>query len=175
MGEPLKRNVGCATLNIETNNLLAGRYLGWLTYEEYVDWAVGCLESGLDSKNIRILASLRKPLYSSEVEEYFNRSLRDLGWHLPDRKECLMEYARGFARGIVAGTISPLDGCRKIYSVVVSLQYPKELMPWLYLDEGLEPETYSELSGGPWNTKIIQEAQRFISYGNSVDLEDSCL
>jgi hypothetical protein len=86
-----------------------------------------------------------------------------------------MEYARGFARGIVAGTISPLDGCRKIYSVVVSLQYPKELMPWLYLDEGLEPETYSELSGVPWDTKIIQEARRFISDGNSVDLKDSCL
>ena len=40
---------------------MAGRHLGWLTYEEYVDWAVGCLESGLDSKNIRILALLRKP------------------------------------------------------------------------------------------------------------------
>ncbi|HEY8224165.1 MAG TPA: hypothetical protein VIG25_02730, partial [Pyrinomonadaceae bacterium] len=88
-------------MNVETNNLLAGRYLGWLTYEEYVNWAVGCLESGLDSQNIRILASLRKPLYSSEVEDYFNRSLRDLGWHLPDRTECLMEYARGFAREIV--------------------------------------------------------------------------
>ena len=162
-------------VNVETNNLLAGRYLGWLTYEEYVDWAVGCLESGLDSKNIRILASLRKPLYSSEVENYFNRSLHDLGWHLPDRKECLMEYARGSAREIVTGTISPLDGCRKIYRVVVSLQYPKELMPWVYLDEGLEPDTYSDLSGAAWDTAIVKEAERFMSKGSGVDLEDSFL
>jgi hypothetical protein len=81
----------------------------------------------------------------------------------------------GLCSGIVAGTVSPFDGCRKIYSVVVSLQYPKELMPWLYLDEGLEPETYSELSGVAWDTAIIQEAQRFMSDGNSFDLEDSCL
>jgi hypothetical protein len=162
-------------VNFETNSLLAGRYLGWLTYEEYVNWAVGCLESGLDSKNIRILASLRKPLYSSEVEDYFNRSLRDLGWHLPDRKECLMEYARGFAREIVAGAVSPLDGCRKIYRVVVSLQYPKDLMPWVYLDEGLEPDTYSDLSGAAWDTAIVKEAQRFISQGSSFDLENSSL
>jgi hypothetical protein len=163
------------SVNIETNNLLAGRHLGWLTYEDYVDWAAGCLESGLDSKNIRILASLRKPLYSSEVEDYFTRSLHDLGWHLPDRQDCLMEYTRGLACEIVAGTLAPLEACRKIYRVVVSLQYPKELMPWVYLDEGLAPDTYSELSGAAWDTAIIQEAQRFISERSSFDLEDSSL
>jgi hypothetical protein len=163
------------SVNIETNNLLAGRYLGWLTYEEYVDWAVRCLESGLDSKSIRILASLRKPLYSSEVEDYFNRSLHDLGWQLPDRQKCLMEYARGLACEIVEARVSPLEGCSKIYRVVAALQYPKGLMPWVYLDEGLEPDSYSDLTGAAWDTAIIQEAKRLVSEGSNVNLRDSAL
>ncbi|MDQ3253056.1 MAG: hypothetical protein M3R15_03975 [Acidobacteriota bacterium] len=80
-------------MNFETTKLLAERHMGMATYEQYVDWAVSCLESGVDSKNIRILASLQKPLYSSEVEDYFGRSLGDLGWELPEPKECMIEYS----------------------------------------------------------------------------------
>jgi len=138
-------------------------------------WAVACLESNIDSKNIRILASLRKPLYSSEVEEYFKRSLDDLGWKLPDRRECLIEYARNSAQQILSGAVSPLDGCRQIYRVVVGLQYPRELMPWLYLDEGLEPGTYSDLQGAEWDDAIVEEAHRFVRESGGFNLDASSL
>jgi hypothetical protein len=92
-------------MNAATNKFLADRFLGNVTWEDYVTWAVGCLESGLDSKNIRILASLETPFYSSEVKEYFDRSLQDLGWKQPGRLECLIEYARSIAEHIVNGTL----------------------------------------------------------------------
>ena len=164
-----------STMNVETIKLLAERYMGMATSEQYVDWAVSCLESGIDSKNIRILSSLQKPLYSSEVEDYFNRSLKDLGWELPEPQECIIEYARSFAKEIVSGQASPLEGCRKIYDVVVVLQYPRQMMPWLYLDEGLEPETYRDLQGKEWDEAIIKEARRFISESNRFNLEDSAI
>jgi hypothetical protein len=162
-------------MNLETIKLLVEQHMGMATYEQYVDWAVSCLEAGIDSKNICILASLQKPLYSSEVEDYFNRSLKDLGWELPDPKECIIEYARSFAKEILSGYVSPLEGCRKIYRVVVALQYPRELMSWLYLDEGLEPETYRDLEGEELDEAIIKEARRFISESNSFNLEEYAL
>ena len=147
--------------------------MGMATYEEYVDWAVSCLEAGMDSKNICILASLQKPLYSSEVDDYFNRSLKDLGWELPPPKECIMEYARILAEEILTSRVTPLEGCNKIYEVVLSLSYPRELMSWLYLDEGLEPGTYRDLSGKELDEAIIKEARRFVSESSRFNLEDS--
>jgi hypothetical protein len=162
-------------MNPETIKLLAERYMGTATYEQYVDWAVSCLEKGIDSKNIRILASLQKPLYSSEVEDYFNRSLKDLGGETPDPKECIIEYARSFAREILSGQISPPEGCRKIYRIAIALQYPRELMSWLYLDEGLEPGPYNDLDGKELDEAIIEEAHRFVNESNRLNLEESAL
>ena len=43
--------------------------------------------------------------------------------------------------------MAPLDGCRQIYGVYRDLGYTDDMRPWLYLDDGLEPETYEELEG----------------------------
>ena len=146
-----------------TNNLLAERYLGSVTYEDYIDWAVKCLESDIDSKNIRILASLQKLSDSYEVENYFNRSLNDLGWKVPDERECLMAYARGFAEQIVSGAISPVEGCDRIYRIVLALQYPREMSCWIFLDERLDPEGFSYLHGPELDQAIVSAANRFIN------------
>ena len=145
-------------MNSETNKLLAQSHMGVVTSEDYVRWAVACLESNIDSKNIRILASLQKPLYSSEVDFYFKRCISDLGWTFPERRECLLEYARNLAQQILTGDLSPQDGCGKIYRIVVALDYPKELNTWIYLDDGLYWETYNELQGAEWDEAIKNEA-----------------
>ena len=149
-------------MNAATNNLFAGRFLGNISSEDYVHWAIDCLENGLDSKNIRILASLGKPLYSYEAEDYFKRSLRDLGWNQPDPAECLTEYVGALAEQIVKGTVTPAEGCANIYRVCVELKYPRALMVWVYLDEGLDPENYGDLSGAALDSSIIREARRFM-------------
>ncbi len=147
-------------MDFKTNKLLAESHAGVATSEEYVRWAVACLESGMDSKNIRILASLQKPLYSSEVDFYFTRSLQDLGWTMPGRRECLFNYARDLAQQIVSDDVSPRDGCRKIYLIASALQYPKELMAWVYFDDNLEPSTYNALEGTELDEAIKAEAAK---------------
>ena len=167
-------NADLQAVNSETNKLLAERYLGTATSEDFVDWAVACLESNLDSKNIRILASLQKPLHSSEVDDYFNRCLQDLGWTMPGRQECLLEYARSLAKQILSGDLTPVDGCRKMYRLVVALEYPRELMAWLYLDEGMD-WNYGELQGADLDNAILSEANRLVQDGARFDLNDSVL
>ena len=149
-------------MNFETYKILAERYLGTVTDEDYVDWAVACLESDLDTKNVRILSSLGKSTSPSEVEDYFNRSLHDLGLTMPDRRQCLVEYARGVAQQIVSGDVSPLDGCGQIYRVVRALDFPHEMIAWLFLDEGLRPDNLGDLQGADWDEAIKSEAARFV-------------
>ena len=149
-------------MNFETKKILAERYLGTARHEDYVDWAVACLESDLDTKNIRILASLSKSTSPSEVENYFNRSLQDLGLTMPDHRECLVEFARGVAQRIVSNEVSPLYGCGQIYSVVRALDFPHEMIAWLYLDEGLRLDNLGDLEGADWDEAIKSEAARFV-------------
>lgn len=149
-------------MDFETNKMLAERYLGTATHEDYVDWAVACLQADLDTKNIRILASLRNAASPSEVEDYFNRCLKDLGLTMPDRRECLFEYARGLAQQIVSGDLAPLDGCRQIYRIVRELGFPGEMIPWVYLDEGLHPDYLGDLEASDWDDAIKSEAARFV-------------
>lgn len=156
-------------MNFETNKLFAERYLGTAIPEDYVDWAVACLEADLDTKNVRILASLRDATSSSEVEDYFYRSLKELGWTMPAERECLFEYARDLAQQIVSGDLSPLDGCRQIYRIVYALKFPGEMYSWVYLDEGLHPENLGDLEGAEWEDAIKNEAARFVQESTTLE------
>lgn len=98
-----------------------------------------------------------------------------MGGELPEPKECIIEYSRSFAEEILAGRVTPLEGCRKIYRVVVALEYPRELMSWLYLDEGLEPGTYRDLAGAELDEAIVKEARRFVGESNRFNLKESAL
>lgn len=147
-------------VNDQTLKVIAERYLGSATCEDYVNWAIACLETDVDSKNIRILSSLRKPLYSSEVDDYFERSLADLGWIMPERPECLQAYLRHLAQQVVTHEMPPLEASWKIYRVVVALDFPKELQPWMYLDGGLDPSDFSQLED--WDQAVIREAERLL-------------
>ena len=119
---------------------------------------VACLESNVDSKNIRILASLQKPLYSSEVDDYFKRCMKDLGWTIPERGECLFAYARDLARQILANDVSPQDGYRKICDIATALNYPQELKSWIYLHADMESWPQNDVQEAEWENTIRNEA-----------------
>lgn len=146
----------------ETINLLAQRHLRTIKVEQYVDWALACLESNIDTHSIRILASLQKPLYSSEVEDYFQRGLTELGWTLPSGRDCLLPYVRALAKQIASGAIAPVEGCRKIYKIVVALDYPADLSAWVYLDEGQLPGNLGDVEAAELDAAIVREARRLI-------------
>lgn len=55
-----------------------------------------------------------------------------------------------------------MAGCHLIYGIYSALEYPVNMIPWLYLDDGLEPGTYQELEGENLDKVIRQEAQKFL-------------
>lgn len=155
-------------MNEETLKLIADRYMCSARFEDYIDWAFSCLEQGLDSKNIRILAGLQKAIEETEIEKYFSRSIADLGWEYPNEKDCLVQCAKRTAENILSKEIAPIDGCHLIYKTSLYLDHPPELISWLYLDDGLDPYDYRQFYDGynsdeideiKWNAAIVREAE----------------
>ncbi len=156
-------------MNQATKRFFARLYLDQAKSDDYVDWAIACLGDGFDSKNLRMLAATGKPFYPSEIEDRFRRSLDELGWSHPSRKESLLSYAKELAEEIVIGNLYPPAGCNQIYKIALTLEYPDELTEWIYLDDGMNPETYetiADIDNYPaietpkWNNAIIQQAEK---------------
>ena len=116
----------------EITQLLAERYF---KKEDINYWAIKCLEKGYDSKNLRILASMSKWDSDSELDNYFQRSLKELGWEQIQKQEYLMNYAKILAGEIIEDKADPIKASRKIYQILVDLDYPSELHGWYEIDE----------------------------------------
>ncbi len=156
-------------MNEATKQFFAKLYLQKASSDDYVDWAVACLEDGFDSKNLRMLAATEKMFYPSEIEDRFKRTLKELGWEKPSEKESLLSYAKELAKKTVSGELSPEKGCKEIYLISLKLDYPEELKGWLWLDEGHDPVSmewlwdsynYSEMNKEKWIEVIIREAKK---------------
>ncbi len=113
--------------------LLVGRYYH---DEDISEWAIKCLEQGYDSKSLRILASMPESLYaSSETDEYFRRSLEELGWKKIEPAVYLIQYAKILAEDIVKDKTDSIKTARDVYAIFRDLDYPSELHAWFELDE----------------------------------------
>ncbi len=146
----------------ETLQLLARRHLNQARLGDFVDWAVFLLEEGYDTEHLRMLASLGPAPASADIEYYFGQTICELNWIVPPLPILLRLYAQDIAQRILDGTVPALEGCHEIYGIFRDLGYPEDMKSWLYLDDGLAPETYMELEGENWDMAIRQEAWRFL-------------
>ena len=145
-----------------TKELFARRHLGRATGEDLIAWAVALLEGGSEARNVGILAGLTMR-EAAEAEEYFRRSLRELGWAEPARRESLLWYARESAAKILRGEVTPSEGCSRIYGVVSALGLPRDLLNWscLYLGHSPEPPC-DDLSDEEYDKAVRREAARLL-------------
>ena len=119
-------------MNEDIIKLLANRYYH---VEDISEWAVKCLEKGYDSKSLRILTSMPESLYSSsETDQYFQRSLKELSWDDLKPKDYLKLYAKILAREILENKLNPIKAARDIYGIIQDLEYPSELCFWSEVD-----------------------------------------
>ena len=144
--------------------MLAYRDIGSVSSEDFVAWAISMLEAGFDSKNLRILAGLTEPFYSSEVEEHLRRSFTDLGWHFPTREEALRLYACDVAENVVSEIMFPEAGCCEMYKICEALGNPQDLEVWRSLDMELhliENNDFKPGYRGEIDGQIILEARKY--------------
>lgn len=152
MCEPANRPPGLTELWLTH---LVGRATG----SEFADWAVGALETGFDSPNLRILAGLGSSAVGSEAEFYFHRALREQQIEIPSEKEIIQDYVREISRKILADEISPERGADLIHSRVLSpFNHPADLLDWCYLSEGLHPQNFGQLVGDELDEAIRKQA-----------------
>jgi len=65
-------------------------YNGTVTAEDhYIPWAISLLEEGCMSPALNMLAGLQKPYNIFEVEEYVQRTIRELTLFVPTYEQCI--------------------------------------------------------------------------------------
>jgi hypothetical protein len=146
------------------------RALGQLTSGDYVDWAGEMLTQGHDSHSLRILAGLDAFTSTFEAEDYFLRSVRELGLTVPDRDAAVLGYACGIAQRIIDGELTGRQAVRELYKLCLATQYRRDLMVWLYLDDALDsllageyPYTYKSATLENFEEIVRREAESFIA------------
>lgn len=100
----------------------------WMGGDEYVDWAFTCLEEGVDSKSLRLLAGFdKKHPHKADFEELFRQSLDELGWRYLTDEEVLLDYAKSLAKQFLSKEIESVEAVEKINGIYIQLGFPDEL------------------------------------------------
>ncbi len=146
----------------EIAKLLAERFLG---KQNVFDWAIKCLEKGFDSKGLRMLASMNKFHSAAELDDFFQRALKELGWENIGEENFLMRYAEILAQEIIENKIDPIKASRDIYQILSDLDYPPELNGWYEIDEMIWDYEYFLKTGeqGYWfrpKEQLISEIKK---------------
>ena len=145
----------------ETRELFARRHMDRATGEDLIAWAALMLEAGSGARNVGILAGLTAS-EAAEAEEYFARSLRELGWPEPERNESLLWYAHDAAAKVLREELTPREGCGRVYEAALALKFPRELTRWQCLALDHDPETFDDLEGEQFDAAVRREAARLI-------------
>ena len=118
--------------------------LHYLSTSDYVDWAGEMLVQGYDSYSLRILAGLDRVASSFEAEDYFLRSVKEMGLNIPDSKIAIRAYACAIAQQIIDGKLSGQQGVRALYKICIATEYERDFMVWFELDDALDNLLYGE-------------------------------
>jgi hypothetical protein len=97
---------------MELNTLIAKRAFGEAQAKDFSDWAENLLIQGCDSENVAILASFGIERFPNltEVENYFEKCVDELGLVLPEDQIAIHEYAKYLAAIISTGILEPTVG-----------------------------------------------------------------
>ena len=117
--------------------VLAKRALGLETGSAVLDWAYEALADGWDSGPLAILAGLDKPPNEFEIDRYLAEALRSLNIEPLDRDGLVTAWGLGLAHDLVAGAISPRDGCRGLSNLWRTAGFPERYLPFYLADEQL--------------------------------------
>ncbi len=99
---------------------LAKRNLRFNYCIDIVNWAILALESGIDSKSLRILAGLSES-ETEEVDQYLRLALDEQNQPEPDLDFCFRKFVASIARESLDGRKSLRAGCRVLYDIGLAL------------------------------------------------------
>lgn len=144
--------------------------MGQLSARDYAEWAGEMLMQGFDSRSLRITAGLDSFVSAFEAENYFFRSVQELGLAVPEPESAIRAYACGIAQEIIEGHITGQEGVRMLYAICVATEYNRDFIVWYELDDartsllfGDYPFTYESATLENFDEIAKQEAVNFIA------------
>jgi hypothetical protein len=141
----LIRALGCYRLmHYLVTAIFGKKALHQLSTSDYVDWAGEMLVQGYDSYSLRILAGLDRFASPFEAEDYFLRSVKELGLSIPDSENAIRAYACVIAQQISEGEITSQEGVRALYKICIATEYERDFVVWLELDDALDNLLYGD-------------------------------
>jgi hypothetical protein len=148
-----------------TIELLVQRENARISMGDMVRWAIACLEQGIDTPSLRILASFLLSESTSEADPYFVQALRELRVNELNGEELLRAYSHELAERIISGELGYNEAVKRMHAhVITPLDHPKDLMNWCFLWEGYDPDNMgAELSDEIFADRVLREAAKLIS------------
>ncbi len=117
-----------------TARLLTSRHL---RREPAYDWAIKCLEAGLDSPSLRMLASMNAADSASEIDDIVRRVYAEKGWSDIEPELYLLRDARLLAKDILEGRRDAIEGSTEMYTLLQETDGHNALSAWWDIDEAL--------------------------------------
>ena len=100
---------------IKILQVAAAKYvINQLPSEEIPEIAIAVLESGIENEEIIELAGMDNPTASNSKHVFIN-AISKLGIQITDIREATICLAKEISEEIIAGSISPYEGARKIW------------------------------------------------------------
>jgi hypothetical protein len=118
----------------------------WLDYlllrmstKDMVAWAVGCLEVGIETEPILLLAGADfEP--DAEVRRLFRNSTASLSVYLPEENSGHVRewMARQVCQNIISGKTGEMTGLKQMYALWLEAGMGKQFSNWMYLDDSID-------------------------------------
>jgi len=143
-----------------------------------INWALQLIEQGVETSNLLILASLPTPANEFETDDYFNRTLVDLGVKRPSVSSVIESYVKYLVEQILSEDLLPEVGISRLYSLYSYSSLATFETPAILLDVvGLDDKYYCEaVQGWPAQERrdeiirLCKEANKTLCYAR-LDLD----
>lgn len=134
---------------------------GNLTTSQLPEIAILGLKEGLESESLLILGSLSKNDNSFEINQYFEKMIKELDIELPERRRAAIIYAQGIIDDILTGETEIIEGIYEIKNKAIdSFDFFSESQKYCYDSIGFEKiyglfDEYFEVKecGSSWNKR----------------------
>ena len=131
---------------VDTSYLVARFVVGDAAPEELVEWAIACMQDGLESRTLPIVAGYTKVELSNDTGDFRNdvtRLFKEFEISLPSMNAAREWFARYLCEGIIGDSLCPDSAHFELYELwresnyQPELEYQPRLEPFMYLSDSL--------------------------------------
>ena len=128
------------------SQLVARFVIGQVSPEEVVEWALTCLQQGVDSPTLPVVAGYTNAELARDVHGFrddVSKVFRELDFVIPSVEESREVFTRYLCNGIISGTLDGDKAHFELYELwresnyQPELAYNSRLEPFMYLSDSL--------------------------------------